>query len=134
MQNLSFIEWLRQINNNLANPKPYKDGTTLVSLKTVSPINNEYFFQELLMYYPHRPIAELKTAQFDEMPKQIQFFASLIELMQEKWNNDEVLRQHIRRQGNKEYFVDTIMAYFALLRDILYMWKREFVTTGQLTL
>jgi hypothetical protein len=129
MENYSFLQAILQVDNKHNNPKPYKDGNTLVCIKFVSPFNNEHFFQQLLMKHPHRSIAQLKHPKFDEMPEQVRFFASVIHLMSEKYTNDVIICEHFCQEGNKDVFVETIMAHISALWDILYLWERIFYTS-----
>ena len=50
LASLSFLNWLRQTDHTKSVPKLYKQGNTLVGLKTVSFFNKNYFFQYLLMH------------------------------------------------------------------------------------
>jgi hypothetical protein len=93
---MTFIEWLRQYNSKPATPKAYKDGNTVVAVKMLSPFNDEHFFQQLLMHYPHRSIEQLKHPRFDEMPENIRFYASAVHVMPETWTNDHIVREYIR--------------------------------------
>ena len=85
------------------------------------------------MHYPHRSIEQLKHPRFDEMPENIRFYASAVHVMPETWTNDHIVREYIRREGNKEYFVDTVMANISALRDTLYLWQRQIIKTNQLS-
>lgn len=55
----SFLEWLRKMQDSIAQPKPYKQGSTLVGVRYCSPFNDEFFFQDLLMNFPHRRLEDL---------------------------------------------------------------------------
>jgi hypothetical protein len=55
------------------------------------------------------------------------------DVMPETWTNDHIVREYIRREGNKEYFVDTVMANISALGDTLYLWQRQIIKTNQLS-
>jgi hypothetical protein len=53
MSDFSFLSWLRMTDHTKQVPKLYKQGNTLVGLKTLSFFNKEYFFQYLVIHVPH---------------------------------------------------------------------------------
>ena len=77
LQNLSFLEWLRLVNHTPAIPKVYGKGNTLVGLRMRSPFSDEYFFQELLMNFPHRCHIEILHTKDDDLPARIRFLRQL---------------------------------------------------------
>lgn len=131
MENTSFLEWLRNTDTKSAKPKEYKSGTTLVSVKFLSPFNDEHFFQQLLMNHPHRSVSELKHPRFDVLPEPIRYFASTLHHMHEQWTIDDNIREHFRREGNRDYFVDTLMSHISSLRDTLHLWQRQLLKSNQ---
>ena len=133
MEHLSFLQWLRAFNHQSATPKPYKSGNTLLSLNMFSPFNPEYFFQEVLMNKPHRSVNELKHPKFDDLPCNLQHFASAVHVMPDIWQNNQAIKERFERHGNKHYYVDTLMSYLSSLADTLLMWKRHVLSTAQLS-
>ena len=72
---------------------PYKaGGSTLVSVKMVSPFEDEYFFQHIPMHFPHRTPTDLYHDQHALLPKQIRFFVVAMLKMLELWGDDERLQ------------------------------------------
>lgn len=50
---LPFLHWLRLYDHEKSPPKAYKGGMTLVGVKHLSPFNPLYFYQQLVMNFPH---------------------------------------------------------------------------------
>ena len=121
MEKMCFLEWLRAVNHTPTVPKAYKQGNTLVSVKYLSPFNCEYFFQRLLMTFPHRAASELFHEQHEQMPPQINFFASAVAHNPLQWNDADYLKRQFEKEGNKDFFVRTLLSYIRSLHDILYM-------------
>lgn len=130
---MSFLVWLRKTNHTPAKPILYKDGNTLVGLKQMSPFLPEFFFQEILMNYPHRNTNTLYHVQHNELPKELQFFASAIDLLPE-WKCVKLVRKRFEGEGHRQAFVETILAYITSLHDMLKLWKLRVITTKQLSL
>ena len=126
METNTFVEWLRLVTHTANPPKPYKGGSTLVSVKMCSPYCNTFFFQHLLINYAHRSCNELHHTKHDELPNNVQFFASAINLLPSIWNDDTAIYEYFRRQGNREFYVATLCYYISSLRDILRLWEKRF--------
>ena len=110
MEKMCFLEWLRAVNHTPTVPKAYKQGNTLVSVKYLSPFNCEYFFQRLLMTFPHRAASELFHEQHEQMPPQIRFFASVVARNPLQWNDADYLKSQFEKEGNKDFFVRTLLS------------------------
>ena len=67
---LTLLEWLRHVDNAKVDPKPYKDGSTLVGTKMHSIFNQQYFFQYTILHMCHRNIAQTYHSNHDNIPKQ----------------------------------------------------------------
>ena len=133
MSELSFLEWLRSVDHTKSNGVPYKPGgSTLVSLKMVLPLKDEYFFQYILMHLPHRIDTDLYHDEHANLPKQIRFFAVAMLKMPELWGDDERIAAHFQTDGNKEYYVQTLQCHISSLRDVLRLWEREVITSNEL--
>ena len=130
MENMSFLKWLRAVNHTPSAPKAYKQGNTLVSVQYLSPFNAEYFFQHLVMTVAR----ELSHQQHEQLSRQIQFFASAAALKPLLWNDPVLLKTHFEKQGNKDFFVHTLLSYVHSLLDTLFLWKKQVISTNQLTI
>lgn len=73
-EDLTFLEWLRRYDHDKNPPKAYKDGSTLVGVKTFSVFNPLYFYQLLVMNFPHRTIDELHDQREEKLPEPIKHF------------------------------------------------------------
>ena len=135
MENMSFLKWLRAVNHTPSAPKAYKQGNTLVSVQYLSPFNAEYFFQHLIMTVAHRAASELYHQQHEQLPRQIQFFASAFALKPLLWNDPVLLKTQFEKQGNKlDFFAHTLLSYVRSLHDTLFLWKKQVISTNQLTI
>ena len=127
-QNLSLLQWLREVDETRVPPRPYKDGSTLVGIKTVSPFRDLYYFQHLLLYMPHSSTNALYHPQHDRLPRQIRFFASAFSRMNDFWSQSEHVRQYFCNQGHKEIFVETILSHVASMTDFFRLFQRRVIT------
>jgi hypothetical protein len=91
MAEMSFLEWLRSVDHTKAHCPAYKGGNTLVSTRMVSPFSHEFFFQFLLMNYPHTDVHQFHHPQHDELPIRLRFFASNVYLNSEFWENADAI-------------------------------------------
>ncbi|XP_067026465.1 ATP-dependent DNA helicase PIF1-like [Acropora muricata] len=105
--------------------KPYKSGTTLVGVKVRSPFKDEYYYQDVLMNYAHRSTEELKHENHDHLPVGIKYFAAAFSLRPELWTDETKIREHFSLMGNKDEYVDTLIANEQRKRDFLHLWQRR---------
>ena len=124
---LSFLQWLRLYDQK---GKPYKSGTTLVGVKLRSPFKDDYYYQDLLMNFPHRDIENLKHERHDDLPVAIKHFAAAVSLRPEVWTNESAIRDHFSLMGNKDDYVETLIAYVQSRLDFLHLWQRRVVSAG----
>ena len=129
---LSLIDWLRLFNCNPVHPKPYKHGSTLVGTKIVSIFNNEHFFQYLLLNLAHRNIETLKHPNHQHLPQYLQWYAAAAHHFPDTWTNGDNLKSLLIRQGNRDYYVSTVLGHIASLRDLFYLWQIQVVSAEQL--
>ena len=73
-EHMTFLEWLREYDYEKNPPKRYRDGNTLVGLKHFSVFNPLYFFQLLVMNFPHRSLDELRDPREDRLVDPIKYF------------------------------------------------------------
>ena len=133
MSELSFLEWLRSVDHTKPNGLPYKrGGSTLVSVKMVSPFKNEYFFQHILMNFACCTHTDLYHDQHAHLPNQICFFAVAMLKMPKLWGDDERITAHFQTDGNKQYYIETLQCHISSLCDVLCLWEREVITSNKL--
>lgn len=130
--NLSLIDGLRLFNCNSVHPKPYKHGSTLVGTKIVSIFNNEHFFQYLLLNLAHRNIETLKHPNHQHLPQYLQWYAAAAHHFPDTWTNDDNLKSLLIKQGNRDYYVSTVLGHVASLRNLFYPWQIQVVSAQQL--
>lgn len=99
----------------------------LVAVKFVSVFNPVYFFQHLLVNYPHRHAAQLRHLEQATMPPAIQYFSQAVSLMPDCWSRPEQIRQQFHHEGHKSSFLTTLVSYVLALHDILNLWQRRIV-------
>ena len=107
--------------------KAYKSGTTLGGVKLRSPFKDDYYYHDLLINYPHRNLDDLKHEKHDELPVAIKDFAAAVSLRPQLWTNETAVRDHFSLMGNKDDYVDTLIAYVKSRSDFLKLWQRRLV-------
>lgn len=120
---LSFLQWLRVYNENAATPKWYKTGTSLVALKTVSMFNHVFFYQHLIMHWPHTDSADLHHPRQAALPKAIRYFVQAQQLLTHIWGSDEGVRNHLQPEGHKQHFIKTVVYYLRALHNVYRLWS-----------
>lgn len=123
LDNISFLQWPRLMHHTPATPKPYKQGSTLVGLQMVSPFSDEFFFQDMLINFPHKDTDILYHPRHAEMPSRIKFFASAVANMPEAWEEMTTVRVRFETEGHKEHYVSTIVSHVQSLFDALRLWN-----------
>ena len=122
-ENLTMLQWLRQFDTNKTNPKPYKQGSTIVGTKTVSLLNNEYFFQYVLLNLPHRNFHNLCYPNHEQLPNQLQWFGAALHHFGSQWTTNDRLKSWLKTQGQQDFYIATILSYVASLCDLLYLLR-----------
>ena len=107
-KNLSFLQWLRQVDETKQPPLPYTDGSTLVGIKMVSPFKDSHYLQYLLLHHP----------QHDHLLLQIRYFAAAYSRMNNFWSNAEQVRTYF---SNQQF--DTIVFHIQSMSDFLCLWQ-----------
>ena len=121
-ESISYLQWLRMYDPK---GKPYKTGTTLVGVKLRSPFKDEYYYQDLLMNYAHRSTDDLHHEKHDDLPIRIKHFAAAVTLRPEVWKNETAIKEHFALMGNKDDYVETLIAYAHSRQDFLNLWQRR---------
>ena len=104
------IKWLRLFDTNKTNPKPYRQGSTIVGTKTVSLLNNEYFFQYALLNLAHRDLNSLCYPNHEQLPSQLQWFGAVLHHFPVLWTNNEKLKSWLVTQGLRQFYITTILS------------------------
>ncbi len=127
MASYSFLTWLRMVDHSKSDRKLYKQGNTLVGLKLVSYFNKDYFFQYILMNFPHTSLSQLKRPDHDRIPATLQWYAAAVLHFPDFWNNNEKLTDFLHNQGNRDHFVTTYLAFVATLKDMFFLWQMQII-------
>lgn len=122
-EDLTFLEWLRIYDHEKNPPKAYKDGSTLVGLKTFSVFNPVYFYQILLMHLAHRTADELHDAREGRLPDPIKHFVHAKEKLPHIWGSRETIIAYMSSESHKSSFLETIVLYVDALNDIYTLWQ-----------
>lgn len=125
IEHLSFLEWLRLFDDSARSTKPYKSGETLVGIKMKSPTNGIYFFQDLLLHYPHRSESQLYHPDHERMPQQIRHFAAAWLLRPEVWQNLDAVEGLFKLEGHKTYYIRNIVSHVKSLTAFFHLWQRQ---------
>ena len=129
---LSLLEWLRCMNKSSKTPKPYKNGSTLVGVQTVSLYSDEYFFQHLLLNHLHRHLSDLRHRDHEILPHVIKFFSSAVSLQPSLWTNIRAVADKLEMMGNKDSYVATATCHVSSLHDTLNLWRLRGLTSDAL--
>ena len=81
------------------------------------------------MNVPHRHIDELRHEKYDDLPLPIRHFAAAVTLRPELWTNETAVREHFSLMGNRNDYVDTLIAYVNSRLDFFNLWKRRVLGT-----
>ena len=126
------LQWLRQFDTNKTNPKPYKQGSTIVGTKTVSLLNKEYFFQYVLLNLPHRNFQTLCHPNHEQLTNQLQWFGTALHHFGPLWTNNDRLKSWLKTQGHRDFYISTILSYVASLCDLFYLLRIQVIGNKQL--
>ena len=122
--NLSVLVYLRLYNTSVTPPKLYKDNASiLVGLQYLSIYNTKYFFQYLLVYYPHRRVDDILPTTKD-IPPQLVHFAVAHRLMLEHFTSTDHFADELHNSGNTQAFTRTACHYLESLQDLLYLQQQ----------
>ena len=124
----TLLQGLRCHQTSGSKAKPYTDDRVLVGVKYVSLFNPIFFYQHLMMNWPHRNPHQLRHAEEDTMPNSIKHFAQSIALTPQFWDTADTITAEFEHEGHKSYFINTIVSYVQSLHDILYLWRIRVVT------
>ena len=106
--NLSLLEYLRLYNTSVTPPKLYKDNASiLVGLQYLSIYNPKYFFQYLLVNYPHRRVDDILLPTAEDIPPQLVHFAVAHRLMPEHFTSTDHFADELQKSGNTHAFTRT---------------------------
>lgn len=84
------------------------------------------------MNFPHRQTSELSHERQADLPPLIVFFSAAITKMADFWRDYQCVRAYFEMQGNKEYYVKTLLSYICSLRDTFSLWQRKVIRNNQL--
>ena len=124
-QNL--IKWLRLVNANNKNHAMYRHATTPLGTKIQSIFNQQYFFQYIFLHVPRRELTQLKHGKHENLPENLQQFASAKMHFAELFLHNENFKQHSQVQGHRETYICTILSYIQVLNDMLYLTQMNVI-------
>ena len=120
----SLLEWLRCHSTVGAKAKALGADKYLVAVKFVLPFNPVYFFQHLLVHYPHRLAGKLRHVEQATMPVPIQYFSQALTLRPQWWSRPEQIRDQFQHEGHRTSFVTTLVSYVMALQNVYHLWQR----------
>ena len=77
-ENISLLQWLRSRTVVKKQTKSLGSDKFLVAVKFMSVQNPVFFFQHLMIHYPHRSPSQLRHLEESSMPRSIQFFSQAV--------------------------------------------------------
>ena len=122
-ENLSFLQWLRNYQHTIANPKPYKSGNTLVSMRYATAFNDEFLFQDLLINHPHRTLQQLLIPNYEKLPEQFHYFSCAVANCPSEWADVNATKMHFKKLGQRDYYINNLLSHIQSLHDIPKLWQ-----------
>ncbi len=133
-EEMSLLEFLRHFDTTKTPPAKYKDQkTVLVGLQYLSLYNIEYFFQLVLMNYPHRQLQTILSKD-DKCPKQIKHFITAKDLMPEFVDDVAIFKDFLSHEGHNMSYIETACSFLSSLNDLAYLYNRNVLPLGGLTI
>ena len=127
----SFKQWLRKYVDSKEKPTQYKQGSTLVGAKMRSMFCDDYFYQDLVLNFPHRSSEELVHPNDAELPNQIRNFAAALHLRPEMWRNKKKVEHFLNLQGHKDHYICTAESYVRSRVHFFNLWQRQIIGSLQ---
>ncbi len=84
------------------------------------------------MNHAHKDLSELYHPQHEGLPNRLKFFAANLHLNGEFWENFDSVSEYFMKQGNKRYYVETLVQYIRSLHDMLYLWRKGVLNNAQI--
>ena len=122
-ESLLFLHWLCLYDQEKSPPKAYKGGMTLVAVIHLLPFNPLYFYQLLVMNFPHRSFEELANPRLDRLPEPIKFFVPTREKLPHILGSRDAILTYLSSESHKRSHVETFLHYFKSLEDLYIMWQ-----------
>ena len=122
-EHLTFLQWLREYDHDKNPPKRYKDGSTLVGVKHLSPFNPIFFYQLLIMNVAHRTLDELHDVREDRLPEPIKHFVPATEKLPHILGSRDTILEYLSSESHKRSYLETIVLYIQSLQDIYALWQ-----------
>ena len=105
------------------------DVKVLLAIKYASYFNDEYFLQHTLMNCCYRNLASLFHVSHDYLPIALRPFAMAVTTNSAFWSNDAAIREMMRQECNKFYYIETFINYVHCKHDTLHMAQRNVITS-----
>ena len=102
----------------------------MVGLKYCSIFNPAYFFQYLLVNFPHRSLSEITPQAGHSLPFQILYFHKAHLLMGNTFFNGPTFAATLEVYGHKQYYLPTISSYIQSLIDLNNFYKRQLLSSN----
>ena len=102
----------------------------MVGLKYCSIFNPAYFFQYLLVNFPHRSLSEITPQAGHSLPFQILYFHKAHLLMGNTFINGVTFAATLEVYGHKQYYLPTISSYIQSLIDLNNFYTRQLLPSN----
>ena len=130
-EHLPLLQWLRTVDDTQAVPTAYaKSKVVLVGLKYSSIFNPAYFFQYLLVNFPHRTLSEITPPPGHSLPFQILYFHKAHLLMGNTFIDGPTFAATLEVYGHKQYYLRTISSYIQSLIDLNNFYRRQLLSSA----
>ena len=85
--------------------------------------NPVFFYQHLLVHWPHRNANQLRHSEESTMPHVVKFFSQAAALQPGNWTTTEQIRTQFQYEGHRDHFLTTVVAYVMALHNVLHLWR-----------
>lgn len=120
---LNFISWAR------THVMEHKDGckhqktASLVAVRFNSIYHEEFFLQDLLVFYPFRIVQDLLHVHDETLPLEIRYFASSVEKCPQRWRDRDSIIERLQLECNKDVYIERVVLYIEHLMNMYNTWR-----------
>ena len=123
-EHMSLLTWLCSFNDAPAVPYRYPCNK-VVGCKHFLYFNSFYFYQFLLMHFPHRTINDILPTDDPHIPKQILHFNTLARLMPDEFTTIDYFKTYIEQEGHKMHFLQTLCSHLQSIINMNNLYHRH---------
>ena len=105
LENLSLLQWLREVDATKKTPTLYQKGNTLVGTRLCSVFKDEYFFQDILLNVPHRSTNKFTIPNSETIPDTIKYIVCALHHRASLWMSGDNMTTHFNLEGHRSWYI-----------------------------